>query len=553
MMWKGIRQLGDVAPRLLVSFLLLIPAGQLVAGQQDFLVPLESSPSQRFDVDWPEIARLNERLDWDFIWHRDGTITAQAAELYAWLSAADQEGLSVSDYHVPELRLLMDAGADKLLQRELLLTDGYLRLARDLRNGRYDPKQVDPLWQLPSDSFDPVTALASALEEGDLSHLLASLRPQSNAYLRLRQALARYRGLQSSGGWPLLMIDESLRPGSRHPAVIALRERLAAEGIRIAWPPADAAFFDPSLTSAVKAFQHRLGLAEDGVIGRQTLQTLNVPVETRIEQIRASMERWRWLPHDMEPQYLLINSAAFEIDLMEQNQTRFHKRTVNGREERQTPSFRSRVTHLVANPQWTVPRSIAVRDLLPKQQADAGFLQRRQIHVYRHNAAGWFEIDPASLDWSLYHVDNFPFVLKQDAGRENSLGRIKFHMPNPYDIYLHDTPALGLFERPNRAFSSGCVRVEAAGQLAELLLLRADSGEEDRFHRAMQTGETKTVSLAQPMPVYLTYFTSWVDEANEVHFRPDIYQRDTYLLLALTSESPHLAAQQASDTATPSL
>ena len=545
-MSKCIRHWHDGLSLLLVTILMLVPVSLLSARQQDFVVPLETLPGPNLDVDWLEIERLHSALGRDLVWHRDGLITEQGAALYRWLSGADAEGLAVADYHVPELRVLMGEGADELqLQRELLLTDGYLRLARDLRSGRYDPQQVDPLWQLPKDRFDPVTALADALTRGDLNELLASLSPRHPGYLRLRQALARYHSFQSAGGWQTLKIDDSLRPATRRTAVIPLRERLAAEGVPVGWPTGDAAFYDEQLVSAVKAFQRRMGLEDDGVIGRETLQALNVPVETRIEQIRAGMERWRWLPSELEPEYLMVNSAGFEIELMDQAQTLFHKRTVNGREERQTPSFRSRVTHLVANPQWTVPRTIAVQDLLPKQQANGDFLHDRQIRVYRQSAGALVEVDPASLDWSVYHTDNFPFVLRQDAGGENSLGHVKFHMPNPYDIYLHDTPSRGLFGRQNRAFSSGCVRVEDADQLAELLVTRAGHGEEGRFHKAMQRGETLTVALAEPMPVYLAYFTSWVDEAGEIHFRPDIYRRDTNLLLALAGGGRYLTAQQA--------
>jgi len=198
----------------------------------------------------------------------------------------------------------------------------------------------------------------------------------------------------------------------------------------------------------------------------------------------------------------------------------------------------------VANPEWTVPRSIAVRDLLPKQQRDADFLTARQFRVYRESGGERIEIDPASLEWSQYDVDNFPFVLKQDAGGDNTLGRFKFHMPNRYDIYLHDTPARGLFERPSRAFSSGCVRVEGAARLADLLLARAESGGRAQFHHAVEQGDTLILALTRPMPVYLAYFTSWVDEVGGVHFRPDVYLRDTRLLTALGGLPGQLAVRR---------
>ena len=525
----------------LSALLVLVPATGTASWQQDFEVPVESVIDPLLAFDWPEIERFYDALGEPYAWHRDGTPTPQAEELFAWLSAADREGLSPGEYHVALLRRLGPAVAkDRLLLRELLLTDGYLRLARYLRRGRFDPMQVDPLWRLPRETFDPVSPLVSALQQGDLSGLLESLGPRAAAYARLRQALARYRAIHAAGGWRPLQFDVSLRPGMRRREVTELRRRLAVEEGASVEIPGDAEYYDDRLRQVVREYQGRVGLIQDGIVGKKTLHALNVPVEQRVAQLRAALERWRWLPHHLESEYLLINTAAFEIDLMEGDHSLFHKRTVNGREERQTPSFRSQVTHLVINPEWTVPRSIAVRDLLPKQQDDSGFLSARQFRVYRERGGAWFEVDATSIEWSLYDTDYFPFILKQDAGSGNSLGRFKFYMPNRYDIYLHDTPARGLFERSSRAFSSGCVRVEGAAQLADLLLARAGSWERVQFNRALQREETLTLGLVQPMPVYLAYFTSWVDEAGKIHFRPDLYLRDDRLLSALNGDPERL-------------
>jgi murein L,D-transpeptidase YcbB/YkuD len=216
---------------------------------------------------------------------------------------------------------------------------------------------------------------------------------------------------------------------------------------------------------------------------------------------------------------------------------------VNGREERQTPSFSSRVTHLVSNPQWTVPRSIAVEDMLPRQQRDRDYLKSRLIRVYARFDGNWDEIDPDGIPWEIYHENNFPFVLVQDAGLRNSLGQIKFHMPNPHQIFLHDTPAPGLFERPNRALSSGCIRVEAAELLARLLLGYGQQSQNSRWQQSLLDGETEITPLARPMPIYLAYFTSWVDASGDIHFRPDIYHRNTALLLAVGEGVKHVTAR----------
>jgi L,D-transpeptidase YcbB len=518
------------------------PAG----GTQAFVVPIESVLRQLLPFDWERIGAFYETRQGRYLWHDEAGINEQGRQLYHWLAAAGRDGLDPADYHVIQLRPLMDdpLPAHRLL-RELLLTDGYDRLARDLNAGRFDPQRADPLWQLQDDTIEPLSALDEALHRSDLQRLLDSLAPASDAYRRLREALARYRAIQSAGGWPALEIDHTLRSGDDDPAVVLLRTRLDAEsGGQLAAAP-DPTRFDADLQAAVERQQQRYGLKADGVVGPDTLRALNVPLETRIAQILASMERWRWLPRNLAPEYLMVNTAGFEIELVEQDQVRFHKRTVNGSQVRQTPAFISRVTHLVANPTWTVPRTIAVEDILPRLQAGEDYLQRNRIRVYRRDGDDWGAVDPAGIDWSLYNKNHFPFVLRQDPGDGNSLGHVKFYMPNPYAVFLHDTPAIGLFQRANRALSSGCVRVEGAEQLARLLARDTAAGQGADFIRALESGRTLVTSLERPIPVYLTYFTSWVDMSGAVNFRPDVYRRDDRLMLALSSGAVPMTAHRA--------
>jgi L,D-transpeptidase YcbB len=512
---------------------------------QDFVVPLESVLRESLPLDWPCIGAFYEARQGRTLWHDDKGLTDQGRQLYAWLAAADRDGLNPADYHVNQLRPLMDnpLPAHRLL-RDLLLTDGYVLLARDLSGGRLDPKRVDPLWQVQDDPVDPLAALEPALQQHALGELLDSLAPASEAYVRLRDALARYRALQAQGGWPILTIDHTLRPGDDDPAVVQLRERLSAENGGDVAQPLVTSRFDDDLRAAVERQQTRYGLKADGIVGPDTLDALNLPVQTRIAQILASLERWRWLPHELAPEYLMVNTAGFEIELVMRDRVVFHKRTVNGSQVRQTPSFVSRVTHLVANPLWTVPRIIAVEDMLPRLQTEDDYLQRSRIRVYRRVGADWEETDPALIDWSAYDKDNFPFVLKQDAGSGNSLGQVKFYMPNPYAVFLHDTPAVGLFQRANRALSSGCVRVEGAEQLARLLAQDTAAGREADFIHALESGQTLITALERPVPVYVTYFTSWVDASGVVNFRPDIYRRDGRLILVLGGGLTPVAAHR---------
>jgi murein L,D-transpeptidase YcbB/YkuD len=520
----------------------------------DLVVPLNTTLEEGLAIDWSQVERLYDQHHQAFIWHRGGELTDQGRRLLDWLATADLEGLDADDYHMDRLPdLFFNTSPGAVLSRELLLSDGYLKLARDLRLGRYDAHTLDPLWMLPNESFDAVEALSKALSQGRLEQLLSTLRPTHSGYLQLRDALAKYRVIQAKGGWSTLHLDGKLQPGDGGPAIVSLRQRLIDELIPIEGGSALGDYFDINLEKAVKHFQRRLGLKPDGVVGSATLRALNVPVDRRIAQIRTNLERWRWMPHELEPRHLIVNTAGFEITLMEREQVVFHKRTVNGRQTRQTPSFSSQVTHLVMNPLWTIPRRIAVKDILPQLQRDRHYLATRQIRLYALSDGQWGEVDPVGIDWEGYSENNFPFVLKQDAGDRNSLGRIKFHMPNAHQIYLHDTPARGLFEYPARAFSSGCVRIEAADQLAQLLIDYADQPQRNWLQSALRSGETLTSPLARPMPVYLTYFTSWVDADGEIHFRPDIYLRNTPLMLVMDAGIEHFAAHHDSRPGSPSL
>lgn len=218
---------------------------------------------------------------------------------------------------------------------------------------------------------------------------------------------------------------------------------------------------------------------------------------------------------------------------MEQDRVQLESRTIIGRPMRSTPSFSTRATHLVLNPTWTVPRSIAVRDLLPEQRRDSEYLLRKNIRIQQRDGNQWVDQDPALIDWGQYNWHNFPFRLRQSPGDSNSLGRIKFHMPNPYSIYLHDTPAQYLFSLPVRDFSSGCVRVEGIRDFVYQLLADGSPETIGTFKAQLESRESRYFKLPEPIDVFLVYFTTWVDATGRVQFRPDIYDLDRPLILSL--------------------
>jgi len=536
-----------------ISRLLLIcalqPAAAVFVAAEQSVARNGSPPLEMAAVGTAQPAQLPSPLDRLYsqrlgepIWYSDGQPNGRIALLTQAIAAVAAEGLEPARYVLPE-RIPDSALASQALRlHDRQLTGLYLRLARDLHAGEFSPREIDANWYLPVEPFDPAAALQILLQRTDPQALVQALTPQSPGYRRLRDALRAYRLLAAQGGWQQLPAFATLRPGEQRPEVPLLRSRLQVEGDHPATEPLQAELFDATLEAAVRHFQARNGLVEDGVVGAKTLAALNVPVEERVNQIRANLERWRWLPRNLGNDYLLVNTAGYELSLVIDGQPVLRQRTINGTQERQTPSFASRITHLVVNPKWTVPRLIAVKDLLPKQQRDVEYLPHLGIQVLQHQDGEWVQLDPLSIDWQQYNKNNFPFTLRQAPGEKNSLGKIKFLMNNPYAIFLHDTPAKGLFAKPIRAFSSGCIRVQGVDQLARSLLLNGGQSPDEALDEPLQSQQTRTQKLARPMPVYLVYFTSWVDDSGQVNFRPDIYRRNGGLLLALGTDSAKITA-----------
>ena len=462
-------------------------------------------------------------------------LPANVPELVAALRQATTHGLDPDNYgpaNIERLREDPQPAARTELSRRL--QRAFLDYARDLARGRLDPERVDPDWKIPRDPFAPGDVL-HALDRGDsIATILARLAPQQAGYRRLQQALALYTGISAAGGWPEVPPGPELAERSRDRRVPALRRRLELTRDLTATPETEDPFwFDAGITVAVRRFQTRHALPETGRVDERTRATLNVPVQMRIAQLRAALERWRWLPRDLGARYLLVNTAGFMLEAIENGRPVFALRTIIGRTYRATPAFSARLTHLVLNPYWNVPRSIAVKDLLPLQQQDPGFLARKHIRVFETRNGILHEMDPQDIDWSQLSKDHFPYRLRQDPGPNNSLGRIKFVMPNPYDIYLHDTPSRGLFSLPVRTFSSGCVRVERPVQLAAWLLEDAHWST-GRIQRAIDSGKQQWLRLPESVPVHVVYLTAWVDEQGRVNFRNDVYKRDTALLAAFS-------------------
>jgi murein L,D-transpeptidase YcbB/YkuD len=286
--------------------------------------------------------------------------------------------------------------------------------------------------------------------------------------------------------------------------------------------------------AAVRAFQDRHGLEPDGVLGAGTLAALNVPVESRIRQLEINLERRRWLPAELGPRHLFVNLADFSLRAVEEGATVRRFRLVVGATRTRTPVFAAAMTYLEINPNWDVPHRIASRELLPRIKADPAWLARNH-YVLFPNTGPATPIDPAQVAWREVTAARFPYRLRQLPGDDNALGRIKFMFPNPFDVYLHDTPAKALFARPVRAFSHGCMRLENPFALAEWVFQATGTPgwTAERLQGAVADGQRQVVPLAAALPVYVGYATAFVGADGRTQFRPDLYGRDARLDVAL--------------------
>lgn len=337
-------------------------------------------------------------------------------------------------------------------------------------------------------------------------------------------AIAHYDALSAMSPWPALPDGPSLRPGDADRRVPQLRQRLRITDEGSDWWSPDnlGEIYDPGLERAVRRFQQRNGLVVDGIVGPATRTALNVAPARRAAMLRVNLHRLRQLV-PWPARFVLVHVPAFEAFAVENDVVRIRSRAIVGRPTRQTPEFRSAIEEMVFNPFWTVPVKLARRDIAPKAHGDPGYLAEQGIRVYQSWAADAPEIDPAGVDWTALPST---VKLRQDPGPKNALGRVKFLFPNPYDVYLHDTPGRELFARLPRAFSSGCVRLERALDLAQWLLEDYPAWSPDAVRGAADGGARVAVRLRAPVPVIFTYLTAWAGADGVVQFRDDLYGRD---------------------------
>ncbi len=462
----------------------------------------------------------------------DGGLDRTALLLRA-LVTAETHGLDPARYHLDAIRGRRASWNGRHTgELDLLLTAAFLDYARDVRTGRLPSGRRDRDWGISAAPFDAVTALArDGREPATFRALLASLPPPAKEYGRLVEALRRYRAVAARSDWPLVRPGAPLRPGDDHVRVAAVRARLAAEDDSVSGA---ATHFDERLEEAVRRFQARHGLAVDGIVGEATVRALNVPASDRMRQITLNLERWRWLPRSLGPRYITVNAADATLRVVEDDRTVLTSRVVVGDLKHPTPVVQARLDAVVLNPKWNVPASIAAREILPRLRENRRHLAENDIVIMERR-----ESDPFGLavDWSAVSAEAFPFRLQQQPGPDNPLGRIKFDVPNRFDVYLHDTPTRAVFARSVRTASHGCIRVERADELAAHALADGTGRwSPQRLEEAIAGGGSPRIPVARPLPVYILYWTAFVGPDGLAQFRDDVYGRDRRLAAALAGE-----------------
>lgn len=480
---------------------------------------------------WPVLPRLYERREYCPIWTSRETVDQFLAAI--WKSY--DEGFDPLEYNLVEILELL--GNDPVGQDparaaclDMLLTDAYIRLASHTLYGREDPAIHHPEWKIGyvTGSEDLVDYFEKALAYPSLPLVVDSWKVRYVYYERLKKSLATYRSIRARGGWRRLPEGSPLTMGASGPWVLALRRRLATEypglGLSLKNP-----LFDAELSRAVRHFQARHSIRQDGTAGRETLVALNVPVEDRIDQIRINLERCRWVLRNLGDLFVLVDIVGFNVCVQKNGKVVWSGRAQVGMPYRDTPLLRSEITYVELNPLWTIPPTVRDEDVLPEVKKDLSYLKKHNIEIIDREGLG-FVTSPKEVQWALYPGEPFPYRLVQKPGADNPLGRIKIIFPNKQRVFLHDTPSKFLFDRGERTFSSGCIRVERPFELASLLFPNFCGWTPKKLKRAANNGLTCKLDLPIPVPILVTYLTVVVDQKGVPTFRKDLYGHDPLMI-----------------------
>lgn len=451
------------------------------------------------------------------------------AALMAALDGAALHGLPVARYDAAGLRAA-SRGAWTEGDRgrlEVAMTRAFLDYARDVQTGALVPSRVDSGIKREIAVRDPRANLDALAAAPSPARFLRALPPSSPEYVQLIRARVALEKAVAGGGWGSPVPAGQLAPGDSGPAVIALRDRLVAQGYL---RQSAAATYDDAIERAVRAFQAEHGLLATGKAGESTIAELNRNPEDRLRSVTVALERERWLNIDRGQRHIWVNLADFTAKIVDNGKVTFSTRAVIGdaNPEKQTPEFSHLMTYMEVNPDWTVPPGIIRRDYLPRLQRNPNALGHLTLIDRRGRV-----VPRGSVNFAAYTAGNFPFALRQSPGDGNALGEVKFMFPNPYSIYLHDTPNQEDFPREVRAISNGCIRLNDPAEFAYELLSRQTDDPRRLYDDVRDSGRQERIALAEPVPVHLEYRTAFAGSGGRMEYRRDIYGRDARIWAAL--------------------
>lgn len=466
-------------------------------------------------------------------WIDEQGLTSEANDLLQAVIESPAQGLSTEDYKLQYLYHLKkklekeDAGLKDYRKLEKELTGAYLKLANHILRGRIDPRQFDESWISDRREKDLAQHLEKALEEGAVRESLEALEPKYKGYIGLKKALEQYEKKVVAGKeWQKLPEELLLKPGDSSKWVPQLSRMLYILGDSESEVRADDQLFSVEVAAALASFQERHGLEADSILAEKTISMLNIPPKDRVSQIKMNLERYRWMPERPEGTYVVVNVPEYMLYVYEGADSTLSMRVIVGKAfESTTPVFNDTIEYITFSPTWTVPQSIALKEMLPALQKDPDYLSDRNFKLYEGWTEGAEELDARDIKWRKVKEEDFSYRIVQQPGENNSLGKIKFMFPNPMDIYLHDTPADYLFGQKERDFSHGCIRVEKPAEFARYLL-RDKGWNMEKINEYMYKAEPTDVPLPQKVPVLIEYRTAWMGPKGRVHFREDIYGHD---------------------------
>ncbi|HMJ17366.1 MAG TPA: L,D-transpeptidase family protein [Gemmatimonadaceae bacterium] len=480
------------------------------------------------DDQWGHTKRLYKLYGNNPLWlTSNGLHENRSKALTNAILAANADGMRLDDYPIGALAQAIGTlkqtktpTADQFATADVLLTASYTALGEDLLTGQVDPRTVAQAWHVDPEEENVDSALVRNLRYEQLDRALATMRPTDDDYLGLSKQLQNYRAIVAKGGWQKVPDTKNVKPGApANPAVLAaVRNRLAVEGIvpasganKASMIPStqgantsSASTYDHELAAAVALFQTRHGINVDSALGKETIESMNVPANYRLAEIAANMERYRWLPRSFGSRYVFVNVSAFKLEAYDTGQKVLEMKVIVGQEyqDKATPVFADSMETVVFRPYWNVTPDIAAKEIFPKGQA---YLERENMETYQENGQT---------------------RVRQRPGPKNALGFVKFLFPNDFNIYLHDTPNHELFKEDVRAFSHGCIRVEKPAELAQWVL----GWPADKVRQEMDNPpDNKSVKVPRKIPVYITYFTTYIDNG-QLYFGNDLYNRDDKLV-----------------------